>query len=1165
MISSIHANLVALENDILNNGNIDRATAISKMMDLLNVPDCYQDSKLFETMKAIVDMKQTTSQTPLTPQQQQYASESEIYPLLFKFIENYKKEYFDDNLQIWFAFFSRFFGEENSSIFLEEFKKYFKETVCPLEFIWDFLQQMYQNDEKSLLEWFSVLKKNHEKVAFSPLDDVSSVNYLFSFLLMSDDTDYLNQVYEEAVYQAIRVTLEVVNNTNGEASDSPSHLIPKFYNKEVVESIISHLNGDLRNKQEKFISIMIRNLRKKRSTKESMQRAILVKEMLSLLYSEDNFDFICEELKEIDEQLRAPIVTSLSFKLKNAKFLEKIKESNEYMQRFIAQVGIALLPFFINLGDPKQYLTFSAKTRDRNKRMKFDTYESRFLENISQIYANPVAFEAFINSKDDTEFFHLRALKEDGWTQENGQEYINQLLEIYDEPSVFAAFLNTLCAIQFRMKRTFEFDEDYLWENYFEKCLSFPRENENFEVFKTTFELVKSTTITEYLMKECIGWINFIASTLISKSSEIVHEALLATQHAFSHVAPESFILVPFALAALKDKKISPEEVSILLSLVSIIQAKDSGSIDISIFEEPLNMLDSIEWVDTNKLAFLKQIILNPDWKNVVKELAVEIFTKYSAEAPVNHITIGFLFSIIMMQIKNEKKVTDNVKNLAKVTFNKTEIAEVSNTNKMLEIFIANYNEISPEFPEVYEYIKEYLKLILTSPALTEGQSASFLEIFADTCLFMNDQETLEEVFAQIKRNRRDITCINPIHNRFLMRMNQPLYPDICPQTRDAAIIGKGASFASFNFSNKEGLEVTAMTHVGTQQYIIKVDEEEEEKKDANDEESFYQPEDDLTINYEPNDFDENMEKLVEIVKEKNQLSSTNDLLNAFQLEPSVQQSDIDYTDTTSKAPQKHSTETPEFIFTNKDATAFLSTIKDGIENVNLIKNDQALDLSVKSIYSQFIRETLKIGVLFVLPKQRDQNDILFNDWNSTKGSNFQSFLRGLGWVIDLAKHEWYNGKLDANTFSNGRYHIYYSCERFEVLFHTAVLMPSDENEKQQIYKKRHIGNDNVHIVWSQDYIDYSTSTISSQFNDAHIIVYPICNDLYRVTVMQKDNQMLFGPLHDDTVIPESVLPTLVRWTAIYADRVSRMSNVDAKLPCEIIEEQITSFGKKNN
>ena len=52
--------------------------------------------------------------------------------------------------------------------------------------------------------------------------------------------------------------------------------------------------------------------------------------------------------------------------------------------------------------------------------------------------------------------------------------------------------------------------------------------------------------------------------------------------------------------------------------------------------------------------------------------------------------------------------------------------------------------------------------------------------------------------------------------------------------------------------------------------------------------------------------------------------------------------------------------------------------------------------------------------------------------------------------------------------------------------------------------QKRHVGNDNVHVVWSKHKRDYSPTTITSQFNDAHIVVYPLPNGLFRIQIFKK-------------------------------------------------------------
>lgn len=62
-----------------------------------------------------------------------------------------------------------------------------------------------------------------------------------------------------------------------------------------------------------------------------------------------------------------------------------------------------------------------------------------------------------------------------------------------------------------------------------------------------------------------------------------------------------------------------------------------------------------------------------------------------------------------------------------------------------------------------------------------------------------------------------------------------------------------------------------------------------------------------------------------------------------------------------------------------------------------------------------------------------------------------------------------------------------------------------DVNDDKQFHKKRHIGNDHVHIVWCENTKDgYEPSTIRSQFNDAHIVIYPLQNGLFRIQIFKK-------------------------------------------------------------
>lgn len=50
----------------------------------------------------------------------------------------------------------------------------------------------------------------------------------------------------------------------------------------------------------------------------------------------------------------------------------------------------------------------------------------------------------------------------------------------------------------------------------------------------------------------------------------------------------------------------------------------------------------------------------------------------------------------------------------------------------------------------------------------------------------------------------------------------------------------------------------------------------------------------------------------------------------------------------------------------------------------------------------------------------------------------------------------------------------------------------------------RHLGNDEVHIVWSEHSRDYRRGIIPTEFCDVLIVIYPLPNKLFRVQVTRK-------------------------------------------------------------
>lgn len=90
------------------------------------------------------------------------------------------------------------------------------------------------------------------------------------------------------------------------------------------------------------------------------------------------------------------------------------------------------------------------------------------------------------------------------------------------------------------------------------------------------------------------------------------------------------------------------------------------------------------------------------------------------------------------------------------------------------------------------------------------------------------------------------------------------------------------------------------------------------------------------------------------------------------------------------------------------------------------------------------------------------------------------------------------------------------------------------------LQKTRHLGNDEIHIVWSEHWRDYRRGIIPTEFCDVLIVIYPLKNKLYRIQVIRKPEVPFFGPLYNEMIVDHGVLPGLVRATAVNASRAKR-------------------------
>ncbi|KAM9589890.1 ral GTPase-activating protein subunit alpha-2 isoform 3-T3 [Trichechus inunguis] len=201
-------------------------------------------------------------------------------------------------------------------------------------------------------------------------------------------------------------------------------------------------------------------------------------------------------------------------------------------------------------------------------------------------------------------------------------------------------------------------------------------------------------------------------------------------------------------------------------------------------------------------------------------------------------------------------------------------------------------------------------------------------------------------------------------------------------------------------------------------------------------------------------------------------------------------------------------------------------------KNFHLLKKNSKLLRELKNLDSRQCRETHKIAVFYIAEGQEDKCSILSNERGSQA---YEDFVAGLGWEVDLSTHCGFMGGLQRNG-STGQTAPYYATSTVEVIFHVSTRMPSDSDDSLT-KKLRHLGNDEVHIVWSEHSRDYRRGIIPTAFGDVSIIIYPMKNHMFLIAITKKPEVPFFGPLFDGAIVSGKLLPSLICATCINASR----------------------------
>ncbi|KAL0225554.1 hypothetical protein RCL1_003466 [Eukaryota sp. TZLM3-RCL] len=138
---------------------------------------------------------------------------------------------------------------------------------------------------------------------------------------------------------------------------------------------------------------------------------------------------------------------------------------------------------------------------------------------------------------------------------------------------------------------------------------------------------------------------------------------------------------------------------------------------------------------------------------------------------------------------------------------------------------------------------------------------------------------------------------------------------------------------------------------------------------------------------------------------------------------------------------------------------------------------------------TDYNRRCHKIGVLYVPKGAKTESEIYSAQNVSEKFEEFLDFI-GNGSRIRLKNFSGYNGGLNITKDLTGKRSVYIKWNNHEIMYHVAPYLPYSSTDKQQIARKRHVGNDNVVVVFLEDQDSaFDPSVLISQQNQVVIVV----------------------------------------------------------------------------
>ncbi|KAI9189493.1 hypothetical protein H9P43_000926 [Blastocladiella emersonii ATCC 22665] len=224
------------------------------------------------------------------------------------------------------------------------------------------------------------------------------------------------------------------------------------------------------------------------------------------------------------------------------------------------------------------------------------------------------------------------------------------------------------------------------------------------------------------------------------------------------------------------------------------------------------------------------------------------------------------------------------------------------------------------------------------------------------------------------------------------------------------------------------------------------------------------------------------------------------------------------------------------------------------IQSLKLCK-DVGLPNELLAMEERQVIRSYKFGLGYLRAGQNSEEH-LFSNTEEDMSVEFKEFLNFIGETIELKGWRGYRAGLDVSNEQTGKHSVYTKWQGYEIMFHVSTYLPHTTHDKQQLEKKRHIGNDIVVLIFQDSDTAFELPTLTSKQNHVVIAVRPD-GDKYVIAASYKNGVPHFNPeipdppqFNRDAVGRDFLLHKLVNAerasykSPSFAPKISRTRNV---------------------